>query len=40
MDGQYIKFTTLDDIPISKKPISVNCFNIYENEKIFELIDK
>ena len=40
MDAQYIKFTTVDDVLISKKPMPVNCFNIYESEKVFELVDK
>lgn len=29
MDGQYIKFMTMEDVLITKKPISVSCFNIY-----------
>lgn len=32
MDGQYIKFMTTDDVLITKKPLSVNYFNIYEEE--------
>lgn len=40
MNAQYVKFTTLDDVLISKKPLSVNCFNIYENDKVCELVDK
>ena len=39
MDGQYIKFMNEEDVMISKE-VQVNCFNIYENEKMFELVDK
>lgn len=34
MDGQYIKFTTEDDLLITKKPLSINSFNVYEQEYI------
>lgn len=30
MDGQYIKFMTTEDVYITKKPLSINCFNVYE----------
>lgn len=33
MDGQYIKFMTMDDVLITKKPLLINCFNIYEEEQ-------
>lgn len=29
MDGQYIKFTSLDDLPLTKKPLSISSYFIF-----------